>query len=177
MFISEMLILYEQACFWTRTGLVPNQDIFQPACFEQTCLSARFSVWPYSTPATLALISFVFAMSWKVGKSVYSLILLTERLRPRPSWHAKQKLTLTLPWFSAVFMFLPYFLLLFQGGTFLCRQERCLSYLRKALFATLDCISFSAILFTSLTVRASLTDNWARSAAAQKKLVASCLRV
>ena len=31
---------------------------------------------------------------------------------------------------------------LFQGVTFLCRQERCLSYLGKALFATQDCISF-----------------------------------
>ena len=27
-------------------------------------------------------------MSWKVGKSVLSLISLTEGLRPRPSWHA-----------------------------------------------------------------------------------------
>ena len=42
-------------------------------------------------------------------------------------------------------------LLLLQGGTFLCRSERCLSYLGKALFATLDCISFSAIL--SLTCK------------------------
>ena len=64
MFISEMLILYEQ----TQTSLVRNQDIFQPVCFHAFPPGSRSE--PHSTPATLALISFVFAMSWKVGKSV-----------------------------------------------------------------------------------------------------------